>query len=128
MGLTTRSSRTLTGELRPLVRVHRYLGRKMQCDRLTGLMAILPGLLIAGSAGIRTPPTTEVGQALAPTGKLRVGLGRAGVDPHATVMPKGRDAGLAYARPFIEEAKSDGRAKAAIERAGMRGAFVAPLE
>lgn len=58
----------------------------------------------------------------------RVLDGRAGVDPHAMVMPKGRDAGLAYARQFIEEAKSDGRVKAAIERAGMRGAFVAPLE
>jgi polar amino acid transport system substrate-binding protein len=44
------------------------------------------------------------------------------------VMPKGRDVGLAYARQFIEDAKSDGRVKAAIERAGMRGAFVAPLE
>ena len=53
---------------------------------------------------------------------------RAGVDPHAMAMPKGRDAGLAYARQFIEEAKSDGRVKAAIERVGMRGAFVAPLE
>lgn len=58
----------------------------------------------------------------------RVLDGRAGVDPHAMVMPKGRDAGLAYARQFIEDAKSHGRVKAAIERAGMRGAFVAPLE
>jgi polar amino acid transport system substrate-binding protein len=58
----------------------------------------------------------------------RVLEGRAGVDPHAMVMPKGRNAGLAYARQFIEDAKSDGRVKAAIERAGMRGAFVAPLE
>lgn len=58
----------------------------------------------------------------------RVLDGRAGVDPHAMVMPKGRNAGLAYARQFIEDAKSNGRVKAAIERAGMRGAFVAPLE
>ncbi len=58
----------------------------------------------------------------------RVLDGRAGVDPHAMVMPKGREVGLPYARQFIEEAKSDGRVKAAIERAGMRGAFVAPLE
>jgi len=54
--------------------------------------------------------------------------GRAGVDPHAMVMPKGRDAGLAYAHQFIEDAKSEGRVKAAIERVGMRGAVVAPLE
>jgi polar amino acid transport system substrate-binding protein len=58
----------------------------------------------------------------------RVLDGRAGVDPHAMVMPKGRDAGLAYARQFIKDAKSQGRVKAAIERVGMRGAVVAPLE
>jgi polar amino acid transport system substrate-binding protein len=58
----------------------------------------------------------------------RVLDGRPGVDPHAMVMPKGRDAGLEYARRFIEDAKSEGRVKAAIERVGMRGAVVARLE
>jgi len=53
---------------------------------------------------------------------------RAGIDPHAMVMPKGRDSGVAYAHEFIEHAKSEGLVKAAIERAGMRGAVVAPLE
>jgi polar amino acid transport system substrate-binding protein len=56
----------------------------------------------------------------------RVLDGSAGTDPHAMVIPKGRSAGLAYARRFIEEAKSGGLVKAAIERAGMRGAVVAP--
>jgi polar amino acid transport system substrate-binding protein len=56
----------------------------------------------------------------------RVLDGRAGVDPHAMVMPKGRDRGVAYARQFIEKAKTEGLVKAAIERAGMRGAVVAP--
>ena len=51
---------------------------------------------------------------------------RAGVDPHAMVMPKGRDPGLVYARKFIEDAKARGLVKAAIDRAGMRGAVVAP--
>lgn len=58
----------------------------------------------------------------------RVLDGRPGVDPHAMAIPKGRDAGVAYARKFIEDAKREGRVKAAIERAGMRGAVVAPLE
>ena len=53
---------------------------------------------------------------------------RAGVDPHAMVMPKGRDRGLAYARQFIENAKSEGLVNAAIDRVGMRGAVVAPLQ
>ena len=37
-------------------------------------MAALLGLLLVGCAGIRTAPTPEARQALAPTGKLRVGL------------------------------------------------------
>jgi polar amino acid transport system substrate-binding protein len=55
--------------------------------------------------------------------------GRAGVDPHAMAMPKGRDpAGIAYARKFVDDAKSEGLVTAAIERAGIRGAVVAPGE
>ena len=56
----------------------------------------------------------------------RVLEGRPGIDPHAMVMPKGREVGLAYARQFIEEAKSGGLVKAAIDKVGMRGAVVAP--
>jgi polar amino acid transport system substrate-binding protein len=52
---------------------------------------------------------------------------RPGIDPHAMAMPKGRGSGAAYARKFIEEAKSQGLVTAAIERAGIRGAAVAPL-
>jgi polar amino acid transport system substrate-binding protein len=58
----------------------------------------------------------------------RVLDGRPGIDPHAMAMPKGRDPAGAYARQFIEEAKSQGLVKAAIERAGMRGAVVAARE
>ena len=54
----------------------------------------------------------------------RVLEGRPGIDPHAMAMPKGRDLGLAYARQFIEDAKSEGLIKAAIERAGLRGVAV----
>jgi polar amino acid transport system substrate-binding protein len=58
----------------------------------------------------------------------RVLDGRPGIDPHAMAMPKGRDPGVAYARKFVENAKSEGLVTAAIERAGIRGAVVAPLE
>ena len=58
----------------------------------------------------------------------RVLDGRPGIDPHAMAMPKGRDPGVAYARQFIEDAKAEGLVKAAIERVGMRGAAVAPLQ
>jgi polar amino acid transport system substrate-binding protein len=53
---------------------------------------------------------------------------RPGIDPHAMAVPKGRDLGIAYLRQFIEEAKSDGVIKAAIERAGLRGVVVAPTQ
>jgi len=49
-------------------------------------------------------------------------------EPVAMAIPKGRDLGLAYARKFVEDAKSEGLVKAAIERAGIRGAVVAPLQ
>jgi len=55
----------------------------------------------------------------------RVLDGAAGLDPHAMVMPKGRDGGLAYARQYIEDAKSSGLVRRAIERAGIRGAITA---
>jgi polar amino acid transport system substrate-binding protein len=58
----------------------------------------------------------------------RVLDGRPGIDPHAMAMPKGRDLGAAYARRFVEDAKSEGLVKAAIERAGLRGVIVAPLK
>ena len=58
----------------------------------------------------------------------RVLDGRPGVDPHAMAMPKGRDRGMGYARKFVEDAKSEGLVKAAIDRAGIRGAVVTPPE
>lgn len=58
----------------------------------------------------------------------RVLDGRPGIDPHAMAMPKGRGLGVAYAHQFIEGAKSEGLVKAAIEKVGMRGAVVAPLQ
>ena len=46
----------------------------------------------------------------------------------AMVIPKGRDLGMAYARKFVEDAKSEELVKAAIERARIRGAVVPPLQ
>jgi excisionase family DNA binding protein len=52
----------------------------------------------------------------------RVLEGRFSVDRFALGLPKGREAGLAYERKFIENAKSEGLVKSAAERAGVRGA------
>jgi polar amino acid transport system substrate-binding protein len=52
----------------------------------------------------------------------RVLDGRIGVDDVAIAIPKGREAGMAYLRKYIEDARSEGLIKAAVERAGLRGA------
>ena len=52
----------------------------------------------------------------------RVLDGRIGVDEVAIALPKDREAGMAYLRKYIEEAKSDGIIKSAVQRAGLRGA------
>jgi polar amino acid transport system substrate-binding protein len=52
----------------------------------------------------------------------RVLDGRIGVDEVAIALPKGREPGMAYLRQYIEDAKSEGLIKAAIQRAGLRGA------
>lgn len=55
----------------------------------------------------------------------RVLDGRFAQEHIAMAVPKGRDAGVAYARKFVEEAKSQGLVKAAVENSGARGAVVA---
>lgn len=52
----------------------------------------------------------------------RVLDGRLGIDEISAALPKGREAGMAYVRTFIEDAKSEGLIKAAVQRAGLRGA------
>jgi len=44
------------------------------------------------------------------------------VDSFALGLPKGRRAGLAYARKFIEDVKAEGLVKSAAAKAGIRGA------
>ncbi len=52
----------------------------------------------------------------------RVLDGRIGADEVAIALPKGRETGIAYVRKYIEDAKSEGLIKAAVQRAGLRGA------
>jgi polar amino acid transport system substrate-binding protein len=57
----------------------------------------------------------------------RVLDGAWGVERHAMGIPKGREAGLPYAKAFIAEALATGKVKAAVARAGLRGAIVEPV-
>jgi len=52
---------------------------------------------------------------------------RLGGEETAMAIPKGR-VGAAYVRRFVEDAKSEGLVKAAIERAALRGVVVAPVK
>jgi polar amino acid transport system substrate-binding protein len=56
----------------------------------------------------------------------RVLDGRLLVEPIGMGVPRGRDAAAAYVGKFVEEAKTQGRVKSAIEGAGLRGVVVAP--
>ena len=57
----------------------------------------------------------------------RVLDGRILVEPLAMGVPKGRNpAALTYVGKFVEDAKAEGLVKAAVEKAGLRGAVVAP--
>ena len=58
----------------------------------------------------------------------RVLEGRITVTEIGIGVPKGHDVSAVYARKFVEDAKSGGLVKAAIERAGLRGVVVAPLQ
>lgn len=58
----------------------------------------------------------------------RVLEGRFGGEETAIAVPKGRQLGAAYARQFVEQAKSEGLVKAVIDRSGSRGVIVAPLK
>jgi polar amino acid transport system substrate-binding protein len=50
--------------------------------------------------------------------------GRWGVERHAIAIPKGRDQAMAFVTKFTADAKSEGLVKAAVERAGLRGAVI----
>lgn len=58
----------------------------------------------------------------------RVLEGQFGGEETAIAVPKGRQVSAAYARQFVEAAKSEGLIKSAIEKAQLRGVIVAPNE
>lgn len=95
--------------------------------RAPGLAAVLERLK-SGNANAIAANKTILHQLSAQLPGSRILDGRFAAERLAMAIPKGRDAGMAYARKFVEDAKSQGLVKAALERAGARGAVVAPLE
>jgi len=94
------------------------------------------------NATVVASPSVPAGEALLKSGKVnafaanqanlfelsdtlpgsRVLDGRIGVDEVAIALPKGREAGMAYLHQYVEQAKSQGLVKAAVQRSGLRGA------
>jgi polar amino acid transport system substrate-binding protein len=95
--------------------------------RGSGLAGVLE-ILKAGRADVFAASKPILFETMVRLPASRVLDGRPGSEQQAMAMPKGRNLGAAYARKFIEDAKSEGLVKAAIERAGVRGAVVAPPE
>jgi polar amino acid transport system substrate-binding protein len=95
--------------------------------RATGLTGSL-ALVKSGKADVFAANKSNLYEISGQLPGSRVLDGRPGSEEQAMAMPKGRTPGVAYARKFIEEAKAGGLVKAAIDRAGLRGAVVAPRE
>ena len=94
------------------------------------------------SATVVASPSVPAGEEMLKTGKVdafaankanlfglsdklpgsRVLDGRIGVDEVAIALPKGREAGMAFLRKYVEDVRAGGLVKTAIERAGLRGA------
>lgn len=91
---------------------------------LTGALDLVGSGQAQAMAALK-PSLFEMSQRLPGSRVLDGGFGTEWV---AMAIPKGRDAGLAYARKFIEDAKSEGLVKAALEKSGARGVVVAPLQ
>jgi len=105
-----------------------YLSRSLQRANLVRAQDadVAFELLVAGKvealAGLR--------QALVPLAEKLPGSrildGRFMAVQQAVGTPKGRDAGLAYLRAYVEEAKASGMVARSIEKTGFRGVAVAP--
>ena len=105
-----------------------YLSRSLQRARLVraqtaeAAFALLAGDEVEALAGLRQ---ALIGLAPKLPGS-RLLDGHFMVVQQAVGVPRGRDAGLAYLRAFVEDAKASGLVTRAIERTGARGVSVAP--
>jgi polar amino acid transport system substrate-binding protein len=89
----------------------------------------LGALLASGNADVIAATKAFLFGRIASQPGARVLDGRILVEPIAAAVPKGRDPVAAReVAQFVEDAKSSGQVKSAIERAGLRGVVAAPLK
>jgi polar amino acid transport system substrate-binding protein len=105
-----------------------YLSKELKHAQLIRVASAgeLFALLAAGKAEVVAGTKSALYTESAKQPGSRVLDGRLIVEPIGAGVPKGRNAAAAqYVGGFVEQAKADGRVKAAIDKAGLRGVTVA---
>ena len=99
--------------------------KQAQLVRVAGLAAAVDLMRSGNADAVATikPSLHEMSRSLPGS---RILEGSFATERIAMAVPKGRGPGVSYARTFIEDAKRDGMVAAAVEKAGVRGATVAP--
>lgn len=105
-----------------------YLQRNLKNAKLLSVQGndAAFGLLAAGKADALAGLTQGLIQMSANLPGSRIVEGRFMAVQQSIAVPKGRDAGLAYLRSVVEDAKASGLVARAIEKTGARGVAVAP--
>jgi polar amino acid transport system substrate-binding protein len=106
-----------------------YLTRTLKSAQLlrgpTGV-AYLTEMMHSGKADAAAGNHLELLQVASKVPGMRIIDGRYTAIPHATAVPKGRPAALAFVRDFSEKMKASGVVQEAITRSGVPGVTVAP--
>jgi polar amino acid transport system substrate-binding protein len=107
-----------------------YLSASLKSATIVQVSSIGEGLeaLRSGKADAVAAIKTFLFPGLEKVPGSRVLDGRIFAEPIGFGVPKGRPLSAAYVRKYVEDVKSEGLVKAAIERAGLRGVVVAPLQ
>jgi len=104
--------------------VNEFLARTIKNATVIASVSVPAGeeMLKSGKADVFAANKANLFQLSDKMSGSRVLDGRIGVDEVAIALPKGRDAGMSYVRKYIGDAKAEGLIKAAVQRAGLRGA------
>jgi len=104
--------------------VNEFLARTIKNATVIASVSVPAGeeMLRSGKADVFAANKANLFQLSDKMSGSRVLDGRIGVDEVAIALPKGRDAGMSYVRKYIDDAKAEGLIKAAVQRAGLRGA------
>src|SRR5262249_31064188 len=105
-----------------------YLSRSLKranlvrADNAEAAFKLLAERRVEALPGVSQPPVSRAEEL---TG-ARMIVGGCMAVPRWVGRPKGRDAGFAYLRAFVEEAKASGMVARSIQNTGYRGVSVAP--